>query len=86
MGTLLLVVALATAWHAGLALLERHRRPKKDRPSLVKLLLLAEVEVLRTLMAELKRRSLCGRGSERKLSQVKERLKELGEDGAGADF
>lgn len=88
MGTLLLVIALAAFWHIGLALLEKHHRPKQDRPSLARLLFLAEVEVLRTLRAELKRRRLRGhRGRcERKLSQVEERLKELGEDGARADF
>lgn len=86
--TLLLIVALATAWHVGLALLERHLRPKQDRPSLARLLLLAEVDVLRTLRAELRRwgrRRREGR-CEQKLSQVEEKLKELGEDEAGSDF
>lgn len=78
-----MVIALAAAWHVGLALFERHLRPEHDRPSLAKLLLLAEVEALRTLRAELRRRRE-GR-KERKLSQVEERLKELSEDEAEAD-
>ena len=50
---------------------------------MAKLLLLAEVEVLRALRRELKRRRLIEKdGCGRKLSQVEERLKELGEDGA----
>lgn len=87
MGTLLVVVTLAMAWHVGLALLERQRRPERDRPPLAKLLLLAEVEVLRTLRGELKRRLRLRREHrcERKLSEVEGRLKELGEDGARAD-
>ncbi|MFH1821161.1 MAG: hypothetical protein ABH852_01790 [Methanobacteriota archaeon] len=83
MSALILVILSAVAWHVGLAVLERHLSPEQNRPSLVKLLLLAEVEVLRTLRAELKRRRLREKGgSERKLSEVERRLKELGEDGA----
>lgn len=87
MTTLLFVISLAVAWHVGLAVLERRICSGQDGPSLAKLLLLAEVEVLRALRAELKRRRLrekdeCGR----KLSKVEERLKELGENGARADF
>jgi len=84
----LLVIALAAVWHIGLALLEKHRYPEQDRPSLARLLLLAEVEVLRTLRTELKRQRLKKQESqcERKLSQVEERLKELGEDGTGVEF
>lgn len=69
-------------------MLERHRRPVQDRPSLAKLLLLAEVEVLRTLRGELKRRLRLGRGrqSERKLVVVEGRLKELSEDGEKVDI
>ena len=82
MATLLLVISLAAAWHVGLAVLERRLCSEQDRPSFAKLLLLAEVEVLRTLRAELKRRRLIGKdGCEPKLSEVEGRLKELGEDG-----
>jgi hypothetical protein len=76
------VIALAVVWHVGLALLERSRHPKQARPPLAKLLLSAEVDLLRTLRGELKRRLRLRRGptSERKLSEVECRLKELGED------
>ena len=75
---------LAIIWHVGLALVEYQRRSERDRPSLAKLLLLAEVEVLRALRAELKRRRL--RKRERKLSEVEERLKESSEDETRADI
>lgn len=77
------MVALAIAWHIGLALLERSRYPKQARPSLARLLLSAEVDLLRTLRGELKRRLRLRRElkSERKLSEVEGRLEELGEDG-----
>lgn len=82
MDTLLAVIALAVVWHVGLALLERSRYPQQTRPSLAKLLLLAEVDLLRTLRGELKRRLRLRRepASERKLLEVEGRLKELGED------
>jgi len=85
---LLGIIVLAIIWHVGLAIIEYQRRPEKGRPSLAKLLLLAEVEVLRALRAELKQTRLrkreCQHG--RKLSEVEERLEELGEDGERADF
>jgi len=79
---------LAIVWHVGLAVIEHQRHPEKDRPSLARLLLLAEVEALRALQAELKRRSLRKRERRhgRKLSEVEERLEELGEDGERADI
>jgi len=81
--TLQAVVALAVAWHIGLTLLERSRYPKQARPPLAKLLLSAEVDLLMTLRSELRRRLRLSRElrGERKLSEVDERLKELGEDG-----
>ncbi|MDI6883759.1 MAG: hypothetical protein QMD00_01255 [Hadesarchaea archaeon] len=87
MRTLLIVVGLAIAWHVGLALLERQRAPERDRPSLAKLLLLAEVEVLRTLRGELKRRLRLRRERqcERKLDEVEGRLRELDNNEARAD-
>ncbi|MBA7502404.1 hypothetical protein ES706_00988 [subsurface metagenome] len=83
MTTLPMVVALAIAWHISLALLERLRHPKQARPPLAKLLLSAEVDLLRTLRGELKRRLHLRREptSERKLSEVERRLEELGGDG-----
>ncbi len=77
-----MVLALAVAWHVGLALLERHYRHERDRPSLAKLLLLAEVELLRTLHSELMWRlqSRRERRFEQKLDEVEERLKELSGD------
>jgi len=81
--TLLAVIALAVAWHIGLTLLERSRYPKQTRPPLAKLLLSAEVDLLRTLRSELKRRLRLRRESksERKLSEVEGRLEELGAGG-----
>ena len=84
MEILLGIIVLAIIWHVGLAIIEYQRRPEKDRPSLAKLLLLAEVEVLRALRAELKRRRL--RRREQKLSEVEEKLKESGKDETRADF
>ncbi len=83
MNILQAVVALAVAWHIGLALLERSRYPKQSRPPLAKLLLSAEVDLLRTLRSELRRRLRLSREprGERKLSEVEGRLEELGEDG-----
>lgn len=81
------MAALAVAWHVGLALLERSRYPQRARPSLTKLLLLAEVDLLRTLRSELKRRIRLKRDpeSERKLFEVEGRLKELGENEQRSD-
>lgn len=81
MVTLLAVLGLAFAWHFGLAMLTRHLHPGRDRPSLKKLLLLAEIEILRTLRAEIKRRSCAGPESrwKRKLTVVEGRLRELDE-------
>ncbi len=83
MDTLPAVAVLAVAWHIGLTLLERSRYPKQARPPLAKLLLSAEVDLLRTLRGELRRRLRLRREpeSERKLSEVEGRLEELGEDG-----
>ena len=82
------IIVLAVIWHVGVAVIEYYRRHERDRPSLVKLLLLAEVEVLRALRAELKRRHLHKRERQhkRKLSEVEERLEELGEDGERVDI
>jgi len=79
--TLLLVVLVAAAWHVGLTVLERRINRGRNGHSLARLLLLAEVEVLHALRAEL-RRSSKKDGCDEKLSQVEQRLKELGEDGA----
>ncbi|RLG57792.1 MAG: hypothetical protein DRN83_00950 [Hadesarchaea archaeon] len=62
----------------GLALFERHRYEKNNAPSLSRLLLLAEVELLKTIKAELKRR----RGRERRLVKIEDELRELNEDEA----
>jgi len=82
MSTLPVVIVLAIAWHISLALLERLRHPKQARPPLAKLLLSVEVDLLRTLRSELKRRLHLKREptSERKLSEVERRLEELAED------
>jgi len=73
---------LAIVWHIILALLERLRHPKQAKPSLAKLLLSVEMDLLRTLRSELKRRLHLRREptSERKLSEVERRLEELAED------
>ena len=53
METLLGIIVLAITWHVGLAIIEYQCRPEKDRPSLAKLLLLAEVEAeIRRSMGE----------------------------------
>lgn len=79
---LLFIISLAAIWHVGLAVLERRLCSKRGGPSLAKLLLLAEVEILRTLRAELRRRRLFENGeSDREISRVEERLKEIGQDG-----
>ena len=87
MDTLPAVLALAIAWHIGLALLERRFCRGRDRPSLVKLLLLAEVELLRTLHGELKRhlQSRHEHRCEQKLDEIEERLKELSRDETESD-
>jgi hypothetical protein len=80
---LLGVIAVAVSWHVGLAVLERHLSRSRRGPSLLRLLLLAEVEVLRALREELKRcRSLDDDEVKMKLSRVEQRLEELGEDGS----
>jgi hypothetical protein len=89
--TLIGVIVLAIIWHVGVVVIEYHRRPERDRPSFAKLLLLAEVEVLRALHAELKRRRSRKRERERerqrerKLAQIKKRLEELREYEERAD-
>lgn len=82
MDSLPIVITLAIAWHVGLALLEHQRKPEQSRVSLAKLLLLAEVEVLRNLRSELKRRVRLARERrcERKLEEVEARLRELDVD------
>lgn len=85
METLFGVILLAIIWHVGVAVVEYHRRPERNRPSFAKLLLLAEVEVLRALYAELKRRRSHKREHRQKLAQVKKRLEELKEYEERAD-
>ncbi len=80
METLLLIAVLAGSWHICLAILESRLGPRQAGQSLSRLLLLAEVEVLRTLRAELRRRRSWKGGGEEKLSRVEARLEELGED------
>lgn len=76
------MAALAVVWHVCLAWLERSRYPQRASPPLMRLLLLAEVDLLRTLRAELKRRIHFKRDpeSERKLFEVEGRLRELDGD------
>ena len=79
MSALPFVIVFAIAWHFGMAVFEHRRRPEQDKPSMSRLLLLAEVEVLRSLRADLKRWRR-RRGEEvrqRKLSQVENKLEEL---------
>jgi hypothetical protein len=65
-----------------LAIIEYQRHHQKDRPSLAKLMLLAEVEVIRAFLAEIRRRHLRKRERQhkRKLSEFEERLEEQSED------
>lgn len=82
MEMLLLTISLASAWHVGLAIVESRFCSKRGGPSLARLLLLAEVEILRTLRAELKRRRQLEKGGcAQELYRVEERLQELGQDG-----
>lgn len=78
------MVALAIAWHVGLAILEHRWYRRRGGPPLSKLLLLAEAELLRTLRAEFRRHGPREgeRRRELKLSQIEDRLKEL-ENGEG---
>jgi hypothetical protein len=71
------VIGLAIVWHFCIALLERCRCPTHARPPMSKLLLLAEIEVLKTLKGELKRLLRSGSKCEQKLREVNQKLREL---------
>ncbi len=60
----------------GLVLFEQSRHRRSRAFSIPRLLLLAEVELLKSIRSELKRR----RGHERRLTQIEDELRELGED------
>jgi hypothetical protein len=79
LGLLFIVIAIAMAWHVGVALLEHYRAPRLSRPPLAKLLLTAEVEVLQTLRNELTRKfsKNPGRVPKLRLEEVERRLKEI---------
>ena len=84
MDSLLVVMASALVWQVGLVLLERSHRPERSRAPMVRLLSLAEFEVLRALRNELKHLFGLSREPrhEQKLREVDRRLEELGGEGA----
>lgn len=75
-----LLILIAVAWHAGLVFFER-RLNQDGTTSLLRLLFTAEIELLRSLRAELQGMSAKDAGSAIKLFQVEQRLKELDEYG-----
>ncbi|MEM4202028.1 MAG: hypothetical protein QW786_02335 [Candidatus Hadarchaeum sp.] len=75
------LILIAVAWHAGLVTLERRLNRNGTNPSVRRLLFTAELELLRSLRAELKRMSAKDADAAMKLFQVEERLRELGEYG-----
>ncbi|MEM3421483.1 MAG: hypothetical protein QW835_01660 [Candidatus Hadarchaeum sp.] len=77
----LCLILIAVAWHAGLVALERHLDRNGTTPSVLRLLFTAEMELLRSLRAELKRLSAKDANAAMELFQVEQRLRELGEYG-----
>lgn len=84
MRALALTLALALAWHLGLALLRR-RLKRGPKPSLLGLLKLAELDLLRSLHRELSSAVEKNPWLNVRLQGVESRLRELEvEDGARA--
>ncbi|MEW6221903.1 MAG: hypothetical protein AB1476_01080 [Candidatus Hadarchaeota archaeon] len=74
-----MVVGLALAWHIGLAALERTRAKDGSRVPVGRLLLMAEVDVVKALVSETKRRLVKRREKhlEQKLEKAEGRLKDI---------
>ena len=87
MNSIMLVIALAICWHGSLMLLIRSRGNELSKPSLKKLLKLAELDTLATLRGEITRlahskpklRSVY----EKKLREVDVQTKKLGDADGG---
>ena len=77
MDTLPFIIMLAAVWHVGVTLLQYARSSRHTKPQLSKLLLHAEIEVLRTLRGELKRLARSIPKHEQKLREVDHQLGRL---------
>jgi hypothetical protein len=69
--SLLLIIGLAAAWHFGLAVIERRVKPDGDKIPVTRLLLMTEADVLRSVVAEIRRRL-----TKRKDGRLKQKLAE----------
>ncbi|MGQ9787732.1 MAG: hypothetical protein ACUVQM_00215 [Candidatus Hadarchaeaceae archaeon] len=76
-----MLVLIAIAWQVGAAFLERSLNRFGTISSLLRLLAAAEIELLRSLRAELMCLSDKDEETIMKLFQVRQRLRELGEYG-----
>ena len=87
MNSILLVLALAVGWHVGLTLLIRLCGNELSKPSLKKLLKLAELDILATLRGEMTRlahsKPKLRPMYEKKLREVDVQMKKLGETDGG---
>jgi len=83
----MLVIALAICWHGSLTLLIRSRGNELSKPSIKKLLKLAELDILATLRGEMTRlahsKPKLRPTYERKLRDVDVQMKKLGETDEG---
>ena len=83
----MLVIALAICWHGSLTLLIRSRGNELSKPSIKKLLKLAELDILATLRGEMTRlahsKPKLRPTYERKLRDVDVQMKNLGETNEG---
>jgi len=83
----MLVIALAICWHGSLMLLIRSRGNELSKPSIKKLLKLAELDILATLRGEIIRlahsKPKLRPTYERKLRDVDVQMKNLGETDEG---
>lgn len=83
----MLVIALAICWHGSLTLLIRSRGNELPKPSIKKLLKLAELDILATLRGEMTRlahsKPKLRPTYERKLRDVDVQMKNLGETDEG---
>jgi hypothetical protein len=82
LNSILLVLALAAGWHVGVTWLVRSRGSELAKPSLSKLLHLAELDILATLRGEITRlahtKPKLGPKYEEKLREVDLQVKKLG--------
>ncbi|MEM3723276.1 MAG: hypothetical protein QW179_02355 [Candidatus Hadarchaeales archaeon] len=69
---ILVVLGLAVGWHISIVILERFLLRPSEKPSLTKLLLSAEAELLRVLKAELLQKR-----KEARVAEIERRLEEI---------